>query len=57
VDLCNFKASLIYNESSRRARTIAQRNHIWKNPNKMMMVKKMMMVVVVMMMVMMVWRW
>jgi len=31
VDLCEFKASLVYRVSYRIARTVTQRNHVLKN--------------------------
>ena len=34
VDLCEFKASLVYKESSRTARAVTERNPVLKNKNK-----------------------
>jgi hypothetical protein len=35
VDLCKFKASLVYKESSWTARAVTQRNPVWKNKKEL----------------------
>ena len=35
MDLCDFKASLVYRASSKTARAVIQRNHVLENKNKL----------------------